>query len=292
MTYNTSILKKGILAAFDKQYIAMQKRPHLMALEAIFMRTPSTSSSEEYAWLGDVPGVTEWIGTKNLEGLKDYDYSIKNKNWYNGFTIDENEIEDEKIASITPRVGMLARGLAKFPSELIIDLIEAGTTGLAYDGAAFFSNRTAPNDNLLAGTGTTSAQIKTDITSARTAMMKFTSDQGKVMGLMMDTILCPPELEATFLELTTSVQGEATTKPEAAWIKNVIVCPELSDTNDWYGIASDMPLKPFIFQTRKGIKQVVDGKQRDDTRKIKYSAEMRGNAGYGFYQMAVKTVNS
>jgi len=292
MTYNTSVLKKGINAAFDKQYMAMQARPYLQAIESIFMRTVSTSESETYAWLGDVPGVTEWIGSKNLKGLNDYEYSIKNKNWYSGFSIDENEIEDEKISAIMPRVGMLAQGLSKFPAELIIDLITAGTTGLAYDGAAFFSNRTAPNDNLLAGTGVTSALLKTDITAARTAMMKFTSDQGKVMGLMMDTILCPPELEAIFLELTTSVTGQVTARPEASWIKNVIVCPELSDTNDWYGIASDAPLKPFIFQTRKGIKQVLDDTQRDETRKLKYSAEMRGNAGYGFFQMAVKTVNA
>ena len=292
MTYNTSILKKGINAAFDKQYMAMQERPYLKAIESIFMRSGSTSESETYAWLGDVPGVTEWIGSKNLKGLNDYEYSIKNKNWYSGFSIDENEIEDEKISAIMPRVGMLAQGLSKFPAELIIDLITAGTTGLAYDGAAFFSNRTAPNDNLLAGTGVTSALLKTDITAARTAMMKFTSDQGKVMGLMMDTILCPPELEALFLELTTSVSGESTVRPEASWIKNVIVCPELSDTNDWYGLASDAPLKPFIYQTRKGIKQVLDDTQRDDTRKLKYSAEARSNAGYGFFQMAVKTVNA
>ncbi|MDC7125771.1 MAG: Mu-like prophage major head subunit gpT family protein [Spirochaetales bacterium] len=290
MLYNTSILKKGIDATFHKAYGAMQTQAYLAALGSLFLTAPSTGASEDYAWLGDVPGVREWIGDKALKGLKDYDYSIKNKDWYDGFAIDRNELEDEKIAGIMPRVKMLAQTVAKWPSELILDLIVNGTTNKAYDGNAFFANRD-DNDNLLAGSGVTAALIKTDITKARTAMMKYTSDQDRVMGLLMDTILCPPELEETFLEVCTSVAGEDTARPAARWIKNIIVAPELSDTNDWYGFAAGSPLKPFIFQDRKGVSTVIDETQVKRNRKIDYSAEMRGNAGYGFYQMAVKVVN-
>ncbi|MDC7218638.1 MAG: Mu-like prophage major head subunit gpT family protein [Spirochaetales bacterium] len=294
MTYNTSIVKKGVDAKFHKAYKLMQEQPYLLALASLFMKAPSTGASEEYVWLGDVPGVREWIGNKVFKGLKDYDYTIKNKDWYNGFSIDRNELADEKIQGIMPRVEMLAQSLAKFPAELIIDLITGGDSGLAYDGLPFFSNASGvrTNDNLLAGSGVTSDNIKANITSARTAMMKFTSDSGRVMGLLMDTIVCPPELEATFLELTTSVVGEATARPAANWIKNVIVCPELTDTGDWYGFAAGSAIKPFIYQERTGVKTEIDDSEVKKNRKINYSAEARGNAGYGFPQMAIKVVNS
>lgn len=297
MIYNTAILKKGVDAKYQQAYSEMIKRDYLRQIDSLITRVNSTASEESYAWLGDVPGVREWIGDKSLGGLADYDYAIKNKNWYDGFSIDRNELEDEQISAILPRVETVAMSVAKWPWELVTDLLINGITGLAYDGSAFFANRTAPNDNLLAGTGTTLAQVKADIQAARAAMMKFTSNSGRVMGLMMDTIVCPPELEATILEavessnIITTGQG-ATVNPVSRWIKNVIVSPELSDANDWYGFAAGMPLKPFIFQSRTRPETVIDDTQVKKNRKIDYSAELRGNAGYGFYQMAVKTVNT
>lgn len=297
MVYSTSILKKGADARFHQIYGEMIKRPHLMDIAAITTSVNSNSRAEDYSWLGDVPQVREWIGDKQIGSLNDYSYEIKNKDWYAGFAIDRTELEDEEISAIMPRVDSLAQAMSEHQMELVTQLMINGTSGLAYDGNAFFSNRTAPNDNLLAGTGTTLATVKADIQTARAAMMKFTSDTGKVMGLMMDTIVCPPELEATILEavessnIITSGEG-ATVNPVSRWIKRVIVSPELSDVNDWYGFSSTMPLKPFISQMRKMPETVIDDTQVKKNKKIDFSAERRGNAGYGFYQMAVKVVNT
>ena len=189
---------------------------------------------------------------------------------------------------------MLAQGLRKWKGEMIANLIINGTTNLAYDGSAFFANRASPNDNLLAGTGTTLAQFKADLYAARAAMMKFQSDSGKVMGLMMDTIVVPPELEGLALEAVTSTTGVAganIANPINRWIKNVIVLPNATDANDWYGFASGFPLKPFVFQDRSPVELVLDDTQVKRNRKLVYSAEMRGNAGNAFFQMGIKTVN-
>ncbi len=296
MTYNTAVLQKGIDAMLHNAYSGMIKQEYLAQIESIITRVASTSASEKYGWLGDLPGVREWVGDKSLSGLADYDYEIKNKDWYDGFSIDRNEIKDEKIAAIGPRVETLAQSLASFPWELVTDLLINGTTGLAYDGAAFFSNRSV-NDNLAAGTGVTLATIKADIQTNRAAMMKFKSDTGRVMGLMADTVVVPPELEGTMLEavesavLTTSA-GDTNYNPTARWIKNVIVSPKLTDANDWYLLAAGMPVKPFIYQDREGVSSVLDDTQVKRSRKLDYSAELRGNAGYGFYQMAIKVVNA
>lgn len=296
MIFNTKLLEAGLNARFDEQYRTMQERPHLAAISSLFTEVPSNKSQEDYGWLGDVPSLREWIGDKSVAALNDYKYTIRNRDFYAGFAIDRNELEDEQISAIMPRVDMLSMRASQFPADLILELITNGETGLAYDGAAFFSNRTAPNDNLLAGTGTTLAQIKADIQTARANMMRFESDQGKAMGLMLDTLLVPPELEATFLEavgtpnLITTGQG-AQINPIANWISRVITVPELTDSTDWYGFATGFPLRPFVFQTRKNPIPVLDDTQEKRNRKLEYTVEMRGNAGYGFWQMAVKVVN-
>lgn len=295
MVFNTQILKRGIDARFQEQQTAMLARPHLANMARLYTEVPSNGAYNDYSWLGDVPGVRKWIGDKALSGLKDFNYQIQNEDWYDGFSIDRNELEDEQISAINPRIDMLAMSVANWPHELVIELIEDGTTGLAYDGAAFFSNRST-NDNLLSGTGTTLAQIKADIQTARATMMRFTSDTGRIMGLMMDTILCPPELQSTFLEAVNAptiqdASQNLTFNAVSQYGLSVIPMPELADTADWYGFATSAPLRPFFFQRRSDIRTVLDDTQVARNRKLEYSAELRGNAGYGFYQMAVKVVN-
>lgn len=299
MLNKTSILIPAILSRFEETYRQMVLRPHLAQVAAMFTDVSSNKSGESYAWLADIPEVQEWIGTKSLKGLKDYKYSIQNKDFYAGFSFDRNEMEDEQISSIMPRVDMTAMKVANHKMDLLIDLLKNGTTELAYDGVAFFSNaRTGTdNDNLLTGTGTTLAQFKADLATARAKMMRFTSESGKPMGLVLDTIVCAPEFELTVLEAIRSsslvTNGEGTLfNPISNWVQNVITLPELTDTNDWYGLCTSFPLKPFIFQTRKPPVAVVDEGEVKDSRLIKVSAEMRGNAGFGFYQMAVKVTNT
>lgn len=301
MILNTKILEPALNALFHNSYMSMLSRPDFQAMNALFTVVNSTTGKEDYAWLGDVPLIKEWIGNKEIGSILDYDYTIKNKDWSAGFGIDRNELEDggTPIAADS-RVAALAMAAAKHRYELVIDLIINGTSNLAYDGQAFFASRTehsGVNDNLLAGTGTSLAQIKADITSARTAMMRFVSDAGRTLGLRGDTIVCPPELEATMLEavraasLVTSGSG-TTYNPVSQWIRNVVAVPELSDTTDWYLFSTDMPVKPFIYQSRKAPTPVLDDTTTRKDRKIEYSVEMRDNAGYGFYQMGVKVVNS
>lgn len=295
MIFNTSILKKGIDARFQQQQTAMLQRGHLANMARLYTEVPSNGAYNDYSWLGDLPGVRKWIGNKSLGGLKDFDYTIKNEDWYDGFSIDRNELEDEQIGAINPRVDMLAQSVANWPHELVISLIVGGTSGKAYDGQAFFANR-SQNDNLLPGSGVTLANIKDDIQTARAAMMRYKSDSGRTLGLMMDTIMCPPELEATMLEAVNAATIQDTTNTVtfnavSRYSVEVIPMPELADTGDWYGFATQAPLRPLFFQSRSGVRTVLDDSHVDRDRKLDYSAEMRGNAGYGFPQMAVKVVN-
>lgn len=299
MVVNTVALERGLNVAFNKAYTGFinNQSTFLMDVNLLVTRVPSTGTDEKYGWLGDIPGMTEWLGDKTYGGLEDYDYTITNKNFYTGIAVHKNELADDQYNIILPRIETMAQAAANYPMELVAELIRDGTTNLAYDNAAFFSNR-ATNDNLLVGTGVTLANLKTDLTTCRATMMRFVSDTGKMLRLVPDVIVCPPELEVFFKELVTSTSAQGTGYNEGGrniwskWIKAVIPLPDLSDTNDWYVFATSMPLKPFIYQDRQKPVPVLDDTAVKRNGKYEYSVEMRGNAGYGYYQMACKVVNA
>ena len=298
MLVDTIALEKGLRAEFSRAYGAMIGGDvYAKLFAAVATVVPSGANNEKYGWFGDVPVVKEWIGDKTAGNLEDYDYTITNKNWYSMIGIDRNEIADDQIGAILPRIQMLAQRVRSYQGKLIANLLINGTTGTAYDSSAFFANRSSPNDNLLTGTGITNALLKADIYAARAAMMKFQSDTAEVMGLEMDTIVCPPELEGPVMEVVTSsndpsLTGNANANPVKNWIKNVLVLPNATDANDWYGLATGFPIKPFVYQDREPVQTVLDDTAVKRNRTLEFSAEMRGNAGYAFFQMAIKTTNT
>ena len=300
MLNRTKLLIAGILANFEETYRAMLQRPYLAQINALFTEISSNKATETYAWLGEIPRVKEWLGAKVFSDLKSYAYTIVNKDWYAGFAVHKNEMEDEQIDAVTPRISMNAMVLADHKLELIADLIKNGTTNLAFDGVAFFaSSGRAMGSNLLTGTGVTYAQLQTDISTARAAAMRFkdaNTDDPKNLGIIMDTVVVPPELERVFMELVGStsviVDGKGSNvNPISSFIKNVIVLPELSDANDWYMLCTTYPLKPFIYQNRKEVEPVVDETKLKSMGVYEFSAETRGDAGYGFPQLALKVTN-
>lgn len=300
MTINTVAIDKALTAAFRETLGELMKDGYRGDEMRLRLVTDSKGSSEKYGWLGDVPVVREWLGNKTAETLKDYSFEIQNRDFYSAIEIDRNELDDDRVDMIRPRIGMLSRAVMDHMADLIIELLKAGDTGLAYDGLAFFSNATGArvNDNLLAGTGITVAQIQADLASARAAAMAFKTDQGRYMRINLDTIVCPAGLEMKMLQAIHSdlagAGGEKIHNPLKDWFKAVVPVPELDDddANDWYAFASGYSIKPFIYQKRSGPTLMTDDTEVKKNRKLVFSAEMRGNAGYGFPQLAIKVVNT
>ena len=299
MIVDTVLLEKGLKAAFNKAMTGIiADGGATKALEAITSVLPSEGKDEKYGFLGDTPVVAEWFGDKTTGHITDYNYTLTNKNYYAALSIDRNEIKDDRMGILMPRIAGMVSTMQRYKWDLVIAQIVAGTSLLAYDATAYFSSsHTSPTlDNLLDGTSSTLATIKTDIYSARAAMLEFVSDQSKVMRLAMDTLLVPAEQEGLFLEAVESSAnpggaGDGIFNPMKGWIKQLIVEPSLSDANDWYGFAANQPLKPLILQMREEPNPVMDTTAEKRSRQIIFSSEMRAVPGYGIFAQAVKMVN-
>lgn len=272
----------------------------------IATETTDDNGSNIYAWLGDVPGVREWLGSKTYGQLSEYNYVIRNREWYDGFSLHKRDIRRHGLVRVPDNMAKLLNNHRQHKTGMVLDALLQGDVNTAYDNIAFFSNATGTrvNDNLLAGTGTTLAQIKADIISARIAMASFVNERGKLLRIFPDTVVCPLALETSFKEIQNSTADPSGTHSGIAnvaggYIKKIIADPALDadDSNDWYYISSSVSIKPIILQkemtnTGSEFESVIDETDYAKNGRLYYSVESIHNTGYGLPETAVKIVNT
>ena len=88
--------------------------------------------------------------------------------------------------------------------------------------------------------------------------------------------------EADFINGTRNTM-KGTAKP--------LVVPQLAGKDTaWFLMCTTMPVKPLIYQQRKKAKFVSKTNETDDnvfmSKRFIYGVDSRGNAGFGFWQMA------
>jgi phage major head subunit gpT-like protein len=228
--------------------------------------------------------------------IKDYEYTLKNLDWAAGVPVFENDYDDDQTGSYSLLPQMLAQRINAHPEKLIADLAINGDTLLAYDSVAFFSDVSSPRtiDNLLAGTGTTLAQLEVDLNAALVAMAKFPDDQGEILNIKGTLVYCPVALERKFKRLVKS-ETDPTATVEGTFnpYKDIDVIADarldVDDADDWYLFATGEIVKPFIWQMRQKARAKLE--KTPHTKRWVFSADYRGNGGYGLPHLAVKTVN-
>ena len=297
MGFNPIVIEKGLNVGFAREMARFQQaRDVSPGIVQAAMMMPSSAAYEKLGWLGAMPTVQQWLGELNAKEFSSYDYTIKNLDWATSVPINENDVNDDQTGAIGLFPQMLAQRIMKHPEKLIVDLLINGDSNLAYDGLAFFANRSV-NDNLLSGNGTTLANLDTDLNSALVALAKFKDDQGEPLNIRGNMIVCPVALENTFRRLVeskadpTASGGVDTYNPYSGRF-TVVSDPRLDadDANDWYLLATNEVVKPLVFSMRQEADNRFEKKNL--TKTWVWSADYRGNGGYGLPHLAVKTTNT
>lgn len=250
---------------------------------------PSTTESETYAWLGDIPGMREWLGDREVQNLSGSDYTIKNKDFELTVGVGRNAIEDDKIGLYNPSIQMLAESAALHPDELVFSLLSDAFTALCYDGKPFFSADHPVGEKTVSNKLTDKLSLQSYIT-ARAMMQSFKNSKGRSLGLVPDLLVIPPALEATARDILIAdyVNGTRNTMKDTAEIQ---VEPRLTSDSAWFLLATKRPLKPIIFQQRKKPKFVSITEETSQNvfmqKTYLYGVDSRDNVGFGFWQMGV-----
>lgn len=257
--------------------------------ERVATVTPSTTDSETYAWLGDIPGMREWIGDREIQNLAGFDYIIKNKDFELTVGIPRNAIEDDKIGLYNPSVQMLGQSAAAHPDELVFGILKDGFVVKCYDGLPFFSDSHKIGEKVISNKGTAKLSLES-YSAARAAMMSLTNGKGRPLNLVPNLLVVPPALEGIAKTITQSefINGSTNTMKGTA---EPLVIPQLAGKdNAWYLLCTARPIKPLIYQSRKKAKFVGLTDETDANVFFKktyiYGVDSRGNAGFGFWQMA------
>ena len=102
--------------------------------------TPSTTDSETYAWLNDIPSMREWVGEREVQNISASGYTIKNKPFESTFGINREEFDDDRLGVYSPIIQEYAQNAVNYIDDLVFGLLKRGFINLCFDGKPFFSD--------------------------------------------------------------------------------------------------------------------------------------------------------
>lgn len=309
---NLDAARVGFHAAFLEMLGIVEKNP----LEDLFTEVPSGATTETWNWLGDVPDFQEWKADRILQELEAFKLTVINKNWSSGIRVHQNEIADDKLGLVAPKIAQLAKKARSHRVRLMVKLLVNGFdgtaypdvgNGLAYDGKFFFSTTHATGSNRATAALTGDAAGAAALAAAELLMQSQTSYDGVDMLELMGTdLIIGPKLLPAAQKLMTSeyLPSAAGTATESNYQKGryrIHVSPLLRGTYDDYWFLADLrePIKPFMFQNREGISTSAvvgdkggtsDSIPRFQRGELWFGAEARYNVAYLEHRLVVGSI--
>jgi len=260
------------------------------------MLVPSGSSQNNYNWLSRFPKMREWIGDKVVKALEAFEYTIVNKDWEATVEVDRNDIQDDNLGIYAPQAQEAGFSAKQLPDEIDADLKNNAFTNLCYDGQIFYDS-----DHVVAGSNVSNlstavlsaasqATALACVGAARIAIMAFTDDEARPLGLIPDILEVPGALETEGRMLCEFDKlKDDTPNPYKGTLK-LVLNPRLTSTTAWFVHVTSRPVKPFVYQERRKPVFVQQVDEETDAvfmrKKFRFGAEARANGGYGLWQMS------
>lgn len=282
---NLHSLTTGYSAAFNKAMSEVSQD-----YKDIASVVSSSTSANEYAWLGQIPGMKEWIGEREVQHISEYGYTIKNKSFERTIGINRDTIEDDQYGIYTPMFGMMGQEAGEHYNDLVFGLLAKGFTEKCYDEKTFFAADHESGGKTFSNTSTAALSTESFL-AARQAIMSITGDKDKALKLVPDLLIVSPKNEMVAKKILESslIDGSTNITQNLAKIK---VATELSGDNEdaWFLLCTKKFLKPIILQIRKPIKFDMLTRDTDINvfmqKEYLYGCDSRDNVGFGFWQMA------
>ena len=231
----------------------------------------------------------EWIGDREIQNLTASDYTIKNKDFELTVGVSRNDVEDDKIGLYNPSIQMLGQSAAANPDDLVFALLAGGFSEKCYDGQPFFSDAHKVGKKTFSNKTTAKLSMESYI-AARASMMSLTNSKNRALNLIPNLLVVPPALEATARDILVADYINGTKNTMQGTAKPLVVPQLAGHDSAWYLLCTTRPIRPLIWQQRKKAKFVSKTAETDDNVFMKktflYGVDSRGNAGFGFWQMA------
>lgn len=281
---------RDLTAKFDNRVAAATPFYPQVCYDASSVRT-----SEKYGWIGNMPGMREWLGERQFSELRAANFVLENKHWESSLLIKKTDLADDNLGQYGPVLEQLGIEAAHHPDELWFSVLEQGESTACFDGQFFFdtdhvwgNSGSQSNDitsTVVSTSAPTVAEIKTAIRKMVRTMLAFKNDQGKLynrptVGRLNDlTLLVPLALrdlvyDALESELISNSSNIVVDRP------NIVSSPYLTSDVKLYLFKTGEAVKPFVFQRREPLTRMMKGIDDLETKDVKFMTEARYNVGY------------
>lgn len=297
------VLEKSLKTTFAVAYDAAEAWYPDLCVEV-----PSNATDEKYAWLGQAPVMSEWVDERQLHGLLDHSFTIKNKHYEATLELDLDDYEDDQTGQIDLRVRDQGNRARRHPDQLVTDLLNDGESTTCYDGQFFFdtdhlegSSGSQDNDlsqNVTDTAAVTQAEAETLIFKAQEAMLGFKDDRNQpfIEDASFDAsnfvVMSSHTHRKGFMQaLTANLVGGGDTNI-ARNLGRHLVNTRLSGNTKVYCFYIGGVVRPMVFQNRKGMRTGMLGATSDMgfMKNIGvFGVDARYNVGYGMWQFAILT---
>lgn len=282
---NLEAIYKSFKTLFNEAFAAA--KPFYTKVATI---VPSSTKSEEYKWLGQIPRLRKWVGDRIIQNLMAHGWTIKNEPWESSVAVDRDDIDDDTIGVYIPIVKSMGDAAATHPDEIIAPLFHDGFLAKCYDGQYFFdTDHPGPKGVSQINKGTAKFSA-TEYGNARAAMRKIKDLKGKYLHIRPDLLVVSGKNEELARQVLNADRIEGTTN---VWKNSadLLVIDELADyPEEWFLLSTKGPVKPLIFQVRKKANFVALDKETDENvfmrKEFIYGVDCRDNSGYGLWQLA------
>lgn len=133
-----SAVAQGFVAVFNEAFAAT-----VSSYEEIAMTAPSTGEANIYPWLGQLPGMREWVGDRVIQNVTKYKFAIDNRLFELTFGIKRTKIEDDSYGVFKPLVQEHGRLSKTHPEQLVFELLgipDSAQEAKCFDGRSFFAS--------------------------------------------------------------------------------------------------------------------------------------------------------
>lgn len=100
----------------------------------------SNSASNTYDLLGDFPEFKEWTSARQVKDMKEYSYTVSNKNYEATLGVKRMDLENDNIGTYRIKAARQAEAAIEFFNQSAADLLKNGESALCYDGQNFFDS--------------------------------------------------------------------------------------------------------------------------------------------------------
>lgn len=292
----------GFSTVFNNQLRVADPDPAL----ALFMRVASQNASEEFKFMGDLPFLREWLDDRHMSKLRVESITVTNKDFAAGVRVDLNDIFDDRLGIVEPRIRMLADRARQHISDFAVRTMLNGFNGTnfpetgngqSYDDQLFYSaahqEGTGPTQSNFA----TAALDATAYEAGRVAMQSLVDEESQPLEMQPRLLLVGPSNERTARELVNS--GLIDIAGSGAAVDNtfrgtadVVVSQRLVGTyaNYWFLNDVSKPVKPLLWTDREAPRfDFLNSRDSESVfmrREAKAGTSYRAGFGYGLWHMS------